>query len=48
MTGQNPARKVRRGGCRSTVRNLLMAWVLTLPASMILAGFLFWGFNNMF
>jgi phosphate/sulfate permease len=27
---------------------LLMAWVLTLPASMILAGFLFWGFNNMF
>jgi PiT family inorganic phosphate transporter len=31
-----------------TVRNLLMAWVLTLPASMILAGFLFWGFNNMF
>jgi inorganic phosphate transporter, PiT family len=31
-----------------TVRNLLMAWVLTLPASMILAGFLFWGFNNIF
>jgi PiT family inorganic phosphate transporter len=31
-----------------TVRNLLMAWVLTLPASMILAGFLFWGFSNMF
>jgi inorganic phosphate transporter, PiT family len=31
-----------------TVRNLLMAWVLTLPASMILAGFLFWGFTNIF
>src|SRR5271154_3101495 len=32
----------------STVRNLAMAWVLTLPASMILAGFLFWGFKNVF
>ena len=31
-----------------TVRNLLMAWVLTLPASMILSGFLFWGFRNIF
>jgi PiT family inorganic phosphate transporter len=31
-----------------TVRNLLMAWVLTLPVSMILAGFLFWGFRNIF
>ena len=32
----------------STVRNLAMAWVLTLPASMVLAGFLFWGFRNAF
>ena len=32
----------------ATVRNLLMAWVLTLPASMMLAGFLFWGFRNIF
>jgi len=32
----------------ATVRNLLMAWVLTLPASMILSGFLFWGFRNIF
>jgi PiT family inorganic phosphate transporter len=32
----------------STVRNLAMAWVLTLPASMMLAGFLFWGFKNIF
>jgi inorganic phosphate transporter, PiT family len=31
-----------------TVRNLLMAWVLTLPAAMILAGFLFWAFNRIF
>jgi PiT family inorganic phosphate transporter len=26
----------------STVRNLLMAWVLTLPVSIVLAGGLFW------
>jgi PiT family inorganic phosphate transporter len=32
----------------STVRNLAMAWVLTLPASMVLAGFLFWAFRNVF
>jgi inorganic phosphate transporter, PiT family len=32
----------------STVRNLAMAWVLTLPMSMMLAGFLFWGFRNIF
>ena len=30
-----------------TVRNLLMAWVLTLPASMMLAGFLFWAFRRL-
>ena len=30
-----------------TVRNLLMAWVLTLPASIMLAGFLFWLFRRM-
>ncbi|MBV9342155.1 MAG: inorganic phosphate transporter [Acidobacteria bacterium] len=32
----------------STVRNLITAWVLTLPASIVLAGFLFWGFRNTF
>lgn len=32
----------------STVRNLAMAWVLTLPASMVLAGFLFWTFRRVF
>jgi inorganic phosphate transporter, PiT family len=30
-----------------TVRNLMMAWVLTLPASIMLAGFLFWAFRRM-
>jgi PiT family inorganic phosphate transporter len=28
-----------------TMRNLLMAWVLTLPVSMCLAGSLFWAFT---
>jgi inorganic phosphate transporter, PiT family len=32
----------------STERNLVTAWVLTLPASIVLAGFLFWGFRNTF
>jgi PiT family inorganic phosphate transporter len=31
-----------------TVRNLLMAWVLTLPAAMTLSGLLFWGFRYIF
>ena len=31
----------------STVRNVAMAWVLTLPASIILAAFLFWVFRSM-
>ena len=29
-----------------TVRNLAMAWVLTLPASIVLAAFLFWLFGR--
>jgi PiT family inorganic phosphate transporter len=32
----------------STVRNLLMAWVLTLPVAMTLSGFLFWTFRKLF
>src|ERR1700758_2961033 len=32
----------------STVRNLALAWVLTLPASIVVAGFLFWSFRNLF
>jgi len=32
----------------STVRNLALAWVLTLPAAMVLSGFLFWTFRNLF
>ena len=31
----------------ATVRNLLMAWILTLPSSIILAGFLFWLFRQL-
>jgi inorganic phosphate transporter, PiT family len=31
----------------ATVRNLLMAWVLTLPASILLAGGLFWLFTKL-
>jgi PiT family inorganic phosphate transporter len=31
----------------ATVRNLLMAWVLTLPSAMILSGFLFWAFSHL-
>ena len=29
-----------------TVRNLAMAWVLTMPVSMVLSGFLFWAFRT--
>ena len=32
----------------ATVRNLLMAWVLTLPASILLSGFLFFVFEKLF
>ncbi len=32
----------------STVRNLALAWVLTLPAAMLLSGFLFWGLKKVF
>jgi phosphate/sulfate permease len=32
----------------TTVRNLMMAWVLTLPVAMMLSGFLFWTFRRIF
>jgi inorganic phosphate transporter, PiT family len=32
----------------STIRNLLMAWVLTLPMAMILSGSLYWLFTHLF
>ena len=32
----------------STVRNLLMAWVLTLPAAILLSGGLYWLFSKLF
>ena len=30
----------------NTVRNLLAAWVLTLPVSILLSGSLFWVFSH--
>jgi phosphate/sulfate permease len=35
-----------KSGQMSTIRNLLMAWVLTLPASLGLSALLFWTFNS--
>lgn len=32
----------------STIRNLLTAWVLTLPMAMLLSGSLYWVFSHMF
>src|SRR6516165_7962846 len=32
----------------STVRNIALAWVLTLPAAMLLSGFLYWAFSQVF
>jgi PiT family inorganic phosphate transporter len=32
----------------ATVRNLALAWVLTLPVAMVLSGLLFWGFRHIF
>jgi PiT family inorganic phosphate transporter len=32
----------------STVRNLLLAWVLTLPAALVLSGLLFYTFRTLF
>jgi PiT family inorganic phosphate transporter len=38
----------RSGIQMSTIRNLAMAWVLTLPVAMMLSGFLFWTFRKIF
>jgi PiT family inorganic phosphate transporter len=32
----------------ATVRNLLAAWVLTLPAAILLSGSLYWLFTQLF
>ncbi len=32
----------------ATVRNLLLAWVLTLPAAIMLSGTLYWLFSRLF
>ncbi len=38
----------RSGLQLATIRNIVMAWVLTLPMAMILSGSLFWLFNSIF
>jgi inorganic phosphate transporter, PiT family len=32
----------------ATIRNLLMAWVLTLPAAIALSGSIYWAFRRIF
>jgi len=32
----------------ATVRNLALAWVLTLPAAILLSGSLYWLFSQLF
>jgi PiT family inorganic phosphate transporter len=31
----------------STVRNIALAWVLTLPAAMVISGVLYWCFSRL-
>ncbi|HVY05245.1 MAG TPA: inorganic phosphate transporter [Burkholderiales bacterium] len=38
----------RSGLQMSTIRNLLMAWVLTLPVAILLSGSLYWLFSHVF
>ena len=38
----------RSGLQLATVRNLALAWILTLPASILLAATLFWLFRHLF
>jgi PiT family inorganic phosphate transporter len=38
----------RSGLQLATLRNLLMAWVLTLPAAIMLSGVLYWSFRQLF
>ncbi|WP_341676752.1 inorganic phosphate transporter [Niveibacterium sp. SC-1] len=38
----------RAGLQMATIRNLLMAWVLTLPAAILLSGSLYWLFSHLF
>ena len=32
----------------ATIRNIVLAWVLTLPAAMMVSGFLYWSFSQIF
>ncbi|MEI8210107.1 MAG: inorganic phosphate transporter, partial [Methylococcales bacterium] len=47
-TGVAGAMAANKSGLRwVTIRNLVMAWVLTLPAAMILSGSLYWLFSTL-
>ncbi len=37
----------RSGLQLDTLRNLALAWVFTLPASVLLSGMLYWAFRTM-
>jgi PiT family inorganic phosphate transporter len=48
-TGVAGAMTANKSGLQwATIRNLLMAWVLTLPAAMLLSGSLYWLFSKLF
>ncbi|OZI18658.1 hypothetical protein CAL26_13185 [Bordetella genomosp. 9] len=38
----------RSGLQLATLRNLALAWVLTLPAAMLLSGLLYWALRHLF
>jgi PiT family inorganic phosphate transporter len=38
----------RSGMQLGTIRSLALAWILTLPAAIVLSGFLFWAFRGLF
>jgi PiT family inorganic phosphate transporter len=38
----------RSGLQMSTIRNLVLAWVLTMPAAIVLSGLLYWLFTHLF
>ena len=48
-TGVAGAMTANKSGLQwATIRNLILAWVLTLPAAMLLSGSLYWLFSKLF
>ena len=44
-----PSSEANKSGLQlSTIRNLAMAWVLTMPAAILLSGSLYWLFTKVF